>query len=156
MSDDIGTELPPDLFNALWYEDVTVEHGRAILIVTADENGWPHPALLSFREVGARDPNTIRVVTYNGSTTTRNMRENGKLTIVFVDERFTYYVKGTAREIPPHLTGAGEYFATMDVKITQILKDFTGSDEEGAYIISGITFHNPWPTGGRPAQTQQP
>ena len=152
MSDDIGRELPPDLFDALWYEDVTVERGRAILIVTADENGWPHPALLSFREVGARDPNTIRLVTYNGSTTTRNMRENGRTTIVFVDERFTYYVKGTAKEIPAHLTGTGEHFATMDVQITQILKDFTGSDEEGAYITSGITFHNPWPTGGRPAQ----
>ena len=152
MSDDIGTELPSDLFDALWYEDVTAERGRAILIVTADGSGWPHPALLSFREVGARDRNTVRVVTYDGSTTTRNMRENGKITVVFVDERFTYYVKGTAKEIPPHLAGTGEYFATMDVKITQILKDFTGADEEGAYITSGITFHNPWPAGGRPAQ----
>ncbi|MCY4582762.1 MAG: pyridoxamine 5'-phosphate oxidase family protein [Chloroflexi bacterium] len=152
MSDDIGRELPPDLFDALWNEDVTVERGRAVLIVTADENDWPHPALLSFREVGARAPNTIRVVTYNGSTTTRNMRENGRITLAFVDERFTYYVKGTAKEIPRHLAGASEYFATMDVRITQILKDFTGADEEGAYITSGITFHNPWPAGGRPAQ----
>ena len=55
MSDDVGRELPDDLFDALWYEDVTVERGKAILITTADANGWPHPALLSFREVGARD-----------------------------------------------------------------------------------------------------
>ena len=153
MSDDIGRELPPDLFDALWNEDVTTERGRAILIITTDATGWPHPALLSFREVGARDANTIRVITYNGSTTTRNMRDNGMITIAFVDERMTYYVKGTAKEIPPHLVGSSEYFATMDVNITQILKDFTGEDEEGAYITSGITFHNPWPTGGRPAQT---
>ncbi len=153
MSDDIGRELPPDLFDALWNEDVTTERGRAILIITTDANGWPHPALLSFREVGARDANTIRVITYNGSTTTRNMRDNGMITIAFVDERMTYYVKGTAKEIPPHLVGSSEYFATMDVQITQILKDFTGEDEEGAYITSGITFHNPWPTDGRPAQT---
>ena len=153
MSDDIGRELPPDLFDALWNEDVTTERGRAILIITTDANGWPHPALLSFREVGARDASTIRVITYNGSTTTRNMRDNGMITIAFVDERMTYYVKGTAKEIPPHLVGSSEYFATMDVQITQILKDFTGEDEEGAYITSGITFHNPWPTDGRPAQT---
>ena len=144
MSDDIGRELPPDLFDALWNEDVTTERGRAILIITTDATGWPHPALLSFREVGARDPNTIRVVTYNGSTTTRNMRDNSMITIAFVDERMTYYVKGTAKEIPPHLVGSPEYFATMDVNITQILKDFTGEDEAGAYITSGITFHNPW------------
>ncbi len=151
MSDDIGNELPDDLFDALWNEDVAGERGRAILITTADANGWPHPALLSFREVGARDRNTLRLVTYNGSTTTRNMRENGKVTVAFVDERMTYYVKGAAKEIPSHLVGAGPHFAVMDVRITQVLRDFTGADEAGAYITSGITFHNPW-AGGRPAQ----
>ncbi len=151
MSDDIGKELPDDLFDALWNEDVTGRRGRAILITTADSNGWPHPALLSFREVGARDRNTIRLITYDGSTTTTNMRENGKVTVVFIDERMTYYVKGAAKEVPAHLAGADPHFAIMDVRITQVLRDFTGEDEAGAYITSGITFHNPW-TGGRPAQ----
>ena len=151
MSDDIGKELPDDLFDALWNEDVTGRRGRAILITTADSNGWPHPALLSFREVGARDRNTVRLVTFNGSTTTRNMRENGKVTVIFVDERMTYYVKGAAKEIPAHRVGAGPHFATMDVTITQVLRDFTGADEAGAHITSGITFHNPW-NSGRPAQ----
>ena len=144
MSDDVGRELPDDLFDALWYEDVTVERGKAILITTADANGWPHPALLSFREVGARDRGTIRVVTYDGSTTTRNLRSNAKITLAFIDERMTYYVKGTAKEISSHLAGADPHFAIMDVAITQILRDFTGEDEAGAYITSGITFHNPW------------
>lgn len=151
MSDDIGNELPDDLFDVLWHEDVTGERGRAVLIATADSQGWPHPALLSFREVGARDRNTLRLITYDGSNTTRNMRDNGKVTVVFCDERMTYYVKGAAREVPAHLAGAGPHFAVMDVRVTQILRDFTGSDEAGAYVTSGITFHNPW-KGGRPAQ----
>jgi hypothetical protein len=151
MSDKIGNEMPDDLFDVLWNENVTDERGRAILITTADSGGWPHPALLSFREVGARDKNTVRLITYNGSTTTTNMRDNGKVTIAFVDERMSYYVKGLATEIPSHLTGADPHFATMDIKITQILRDYTGEDEAGAYITSGITFHNPW-TSGRPVQ----
>ncbi len=156
MSDDVGKELPDDLFDALWNEDVSAERGRAILILTADANGWPHPALLSFREVAARDRNTIRVATYAGSTTTRNMRENGKITLAFVDERMTYYVKGAAKEIPAHLAGAPPGLATLDVKITQILRDFAGADEAGAYITSGVTFHNPWPTADRAAQEPGP
>ncbi len=151
MSEDIGNELPDDLFDALWNEDASGERGRAILIATVDVNGWPHPALLSFREVGARDRRTIRLVTHSGSTTTRNMRDNGKVTVVFVDERMTYYVKGEAKEVPAHLAGAGPDFAVMDARITQALRDAAGSDEAGAYITCGITFHNPW-QGGRPAQ----
>lgn len=152
MSDDVGKELPDDLFDALWSEDVSAERGRAILILTADANGWPHPALLSFREVAARDRGTIRVVTYAGSTTTRNMRENGKITLAFVDERMTYYVKGAAKEIPSHLAGTPPQLATFDARIAQILRDFAGADEAGAYVTSGITFHNPWPTTERAAQ----
>lgn len=143
MSEDIGNQLPDDLFDVLWNEDVAAERGRAILIVTAGANGWPHPALLSFREVGARDRNTVRVVTYDGSTTTKNMRGNAKITLVFVDERMTYYVKGAAKEVPARFTGASPQFATMDVAITQILRDFAGEDERGARITSGITFHDP-------------
>lgn len=152
MSDDVGKELPDDLFDALWSEDVSAERGRAILILTADADGWPHPALLSFREVGARDRETIRVVTYAGSTTTRNMRENGVITLAFVDERMTYYVKARTKEVPAHLAGASPHFAVMDAKITHILRDAPGADEEGAYVTSGVTFRNPWPTADRPAQ----
>ena len=148
MSDDIGNRLPDDLFGALGNEDAAAERGRALLIATTDANGWPHPALLSFREVGARDRNTVRVVTYDASTTTMNMRENAKITLIFVDERMTYYVKGAAKEVPARLTGASPQFATMDVAITRILRDVAGEDERGAYITSGITFHNPRATAG--------
>ena len=140
MSDDIGNRLPDDLFNILRNEDVTLEQGRAILVNTIDGNGWPHSALLSYREVFAFDQTNILMVTYADSTTTRNMRANGKVTLNFVDERMSYYVKGSARENP----AAPDGFAGMYVSVVSVLRDFTESDEAGAYITTGMRFYNPW------------
>lgn len=143
MSKEVGPELPDDLFHALWDEDVSRQSGKAIVVVTVDPDGRPHPALLSFREVGARNRSTLRVVTHSNSRTTDNMRLNGIITLVFVDERMVYYVKGDAKEIPFVRAGTSQHYATMDMKVHQVLQDFVGADEAGSYITSGITFRRP-------------
>ena len=76
MSDDLGNNLPDDLYDTLLNEDVTISPGKAILINTSDTDGWPHPALLSYREVWATGRNTIRIQTYNGTNATRNLHSN--------------------------------------------------------------------------------
>jgi hypothetical protein len=143
MSEDLGNQLPQDLFDTLYIADPKAQGGTAIVVSTVDAEGWSHPALLSFREVGARDRETIRVVTFNGTGTTTNMRENGKLTLIFIDPTMVYYVKGTAKEIPAAQAGHSNNFATMDVSITSVLADFPGEGEESARITSGITFTLP-------------
>ena len=100
-------------------------------------------ALISFREVGARDRKTVRVVTFDGTRTTTNLRENGKLTLIFIDQKMVYYVKGTVKEIPAARAGHSPNFATMDMTVTQVLADFPGEGEEAARITSGITFTLP-------------
>ena len=142
MSKEIGNRLPDALYAKLHAAGPTDQSGQAIVISTVDESGWPHPALLSYREVSAADPTTLRVVTFDGTHTTANMRANGKLTLIFVDERMTYYVKGMATEVPAE---AGASFATMAVAIQQVLEDAPGAGEEGANITSGITFNETRP-----------
>tara|TARA_A100001037_G_scaffold56602_1_gene48869 strand:+ start:21429 stop:21881 length:453 start_codon:yes stop_codon:yes gene_type:complete len=144
MSDDLGNNLPDDLYDTLLNEDVTISPGKAILINTSDTDGWPHPALLSYREVWATGRNTIRIQTYNGTNTTRNLQSNGIITLIFIDSSMTYYVKGSAKEITSPSSSKANHLSVMDISITQILKDFTSEDEAGAYITTGITFHNPW------------
>ena len=143
MSLDLGKEIPDDLFHVLFTEDVSMESGRAIVIVTVDSGGFGHPALLSYKEVGARDRSTIRLVTFAGSNTTKNLRSNGQVTILFIDERMCYYIKGRASEIPSHRTDAPSHFATLDVSIETILAAAPGAGEEGARLTSGITYHMP-------------
>ena len=142
MSRELGNELPEDLFQALWSEDVSRQAGKVIVVSTVDAEGWAHPALLSYGEVGARDRSTLRVVTYAESRTTKNMRTNGKLTLIFIDERMTYYVKGTAKEVPSRRAGTPPQFATLDVAVHEVLADSAGADEGGAAIATGITFDN--------------
>jgi hypothetical protein len=143
MSTDLGSQLPHPLMDALREEDVTVERGRAILVITSDESGRAHPALLSYREVGIESDSKLCVVTYDGTSTTKNLRARQNVTLVFVDERFSYYVKGTATTASLKANGnAG--LAYFGVVVEQVLEDAPGADEVGAYITSGIEFHNPW------------
>ena len=140
MSVDLGNQLPDDLHHQLSEVDVSDQTGKVIPVCTVDEDGYAHPALLSYGEVGARDRSTIRVITFEGTKTTANLRANGKLTLLFVDEAMTYYVKGTAREIPPQRAGGGPEHAYMDVAVTHVLSDAPGAGEEGARITTGIMF----------------
>ncbi|MCI0821363.1 MAG: pyridoxamine 5'-phosphate oxidase family protein [Chloroflexi bacterium] len=139
MSKELGNELPDDLYRALSAGVAGAAAGTAIVVSTIDAEGWAHPALLSSGEVTARDRHTLRTVTYADSHTTANMRANGKVTLIFVDERMTYYVKGTAAEAPSP-AGTPEGFATMDVTVHQVLADAAGPSEGSATITSGITF----------------
>ena len=139
MSIELGNELPDDLYGALSAGAAGAASGTAIVVSTIDAEGWAHPALLSAGEVTARDRHTLRTVTYADSRTTANMRANGKVTLIFVDERMTYYVKGTAVETPSP-SGTSADCATMDVTVHQVLADSAGPGEGGARITSGITF----------------
>ena len=130
-------------------EDVTISPGKAILITTSDLDGWPHPALLSYREVCAIGRNTLRIQTYTGTYTTRNLQTNGIITLVFIDQTMTYYVKGTAAEELSISSLNSDNVTISNISISQILRDYTSQDEAGAYITTGITFHNPWQTKRR-------
>ena len=141
MSTELGNELPDDLYRALSARATGEASGTAIVVSTIDAEGWAHPALLSAGEVSARDRRTLRTVTYADSRTTGNMRANGKVTLIFVDERMTYYVKGTAAEAPSP-AGTSADLAIMDVTVHQVLADSAGPGEGGATITSGITFAN--------------
>lgn len=139
MSTELGSELPDDLYRALSAGAAGSAAGTAIVVSTIDAEGWAHPALLSSSEVSAHDQRTLRTLTYADSRTTGNMRANGKVTLIFVDERMTYYVKGTAAEAPSR-AGTPAGFSTMDVSVHQVLADAAGAGEGGATITSGITF----------------
>ena len=142
MSRELGDRLPDDLYDALRSGGVGIASGTAIVVLTIDANEWPHPALLSFGEVSAHDRRTIRTTTYAESHTTGNMRANGIVTLIFVDARMTYYVKGVATEVPSEREGRPADFVTMDVTVRHVLSDAAGPDEGGATITSGITFDN--------------
>lgn len=143
MSTRVGDQLPDDLFDALSGRDLAAVADRVVVVSTTDESGFPHPALLSFFEVVATDRRTIRLATYAESRTTRNATRDGRLTLIFVDAEFVYYVKGAVRQLAASM-GATPYNAKLDVLVQEVLRDAPDPVREpGAHIASGIRYVNP-------------
>lgn len=112
----------------------------ALVLCTIDPNGWPHPSMLSYFEVAARDPHNIRLAVYNGSRTCANMRERGKATLILVDEGLVCYVRGVVTEVAPVMRSA-PYNAALQMRVEQVVFDEPPPDlEPGAFVTSGITY----------------
>jgi pyridoxamine 5'-phosphate oxidase-like protein len=114
-----------------------------IQIFTVDTRGWAHPALLSYFEVVAADARRIRLATYASSATTANMRRNGRLTLVVIDTRVAYYVKGQVAELASTMR-ATDWNAAFECRVEEVLADEVNEEyEPGAYVGSGVTYYNP-------------
>ena len=97
MSKRLGNALPDELFARLHGADAGDWADQAVLIATVDAQLRPHPALLSFDELYAPDPRRLRLATYADSSTTRNLRERGTVTLCLVGPGAVWYVKARAR-----------------------------------------------------------
>ncbi len=143
MSTLIGAELPEALYAKLTGEALETVADRVILVLTVDEQGWAHPAMLSCFEVVALDRHTLRLATYRDSRTTANMRRNGKVTLLFVEDGAAYYVKGTATELAAKMAVTPEN-AKLNVRIEAVLVDRPDPRyEPEAEIVSGIVYRDP-------------
>lgn len=142
MSKVLGDELNDDLWQRLNGENLNSRADKVILITTVDESGRPHPAMLSYFEVVARDRRNIRMATYKDSNTTDNMRRNGKATLSVIDERIAYYIKGSVLEQKREMRSAA-HSAKLNLKVEAVLADEANEEfEPGAYVASGITYHS--------------
>lgn len=138
MSQLLGTELTEELFERLKGIDVGSKAGKAIILVSVDEVGWAHPAMLSYYEVVARDRSRIDLAIGKGSTTARNLRRTGKITLLITDSGMNYYLKGGVREIRESMEGVS-FMSLFRVELEKLLED----QEPDAAITSGVTFSRP-------------
>lgn len=144
MSKLIGNELPEMLYRRLAGVELSAWSNKAILVSTVDSHGFPHPAILSYCEVVARDARTLRLATYKDSSTTSNMRRNGKVTFIMIDERMAYYIKGNARELAREMN-CSPYNSKLECRVEQVLADEANEEfEPGVYITSGVTYQRPY------------
>src|SRR5512144_86847 len=135
MSRLIGTAITKELVERLSGNRVTAFEGRIIPIFTLDEKGWPHPALLSYYEIVARNATTLDVALWKDSSTAKNLRTSAKITIMITDRDINYYLKGTARELQYEMTGAPQV-SRFRVTVEEVLED----QEPNAQITSGLTY----------------
>ncbi|MFQ5795967.1 MAG: pyridoxamine 5'-phosphate oxidase family protein [Candidatus Bipolaricaulia bacterium] len=142
MSELTGNKLSDHLHELLNGENLEEKLWNAILIVTNGPEGWPHPAMLSYGEVVAIDPGTLRLVTWEGTTTTGNLKRNPNVTLILVDREGAYYIKGRAEplgKISERISELGDKRVSMSVfqmGITRVLEDVNRLTP----LITGITY----------------
>jgi Pyridoxamine 5'-phosphate oxidase len=135
MSQVLGNQLTEELFHRLKGEAMASKEGKAIVIVTTDEAGWPHPGMLSYHEVVAKDRSSIDLAVGRQSTTARNLRRTGKITLLITDSDVNYYVKGDARQVKESMDDVS-FMSLFRVTVEHLLEDL----EPDAVVTSGVTF----------------
>lgn len=116
-------------------DDVESHEGKIIPIFTIDESGWAHPALLSYYEVVAKDRFTLDMALWKESSTAKNLRRMGKVTLMMSDAGVNYYLKGRAQQLEYELTGAAPV-SRFRITLEQIIED----QEPNAEITTGLTY----------------
>jgi len=135
MSRLLGNELTKALLKRLNGQDVGVYEGKIIPIFTLDESGWPHPALLSYYEVVAKNSTTIDIALWKNSSTAKNLRQTNKITFLITDKGVNYYLKGKVKELQTEIPGV-PLQSRFRVTTEQLLED----QEPNAEITSGLTY----------------
>jgi hypothetical protein len=135
MSKFIGKDLPAALQARLGGAEVATHEGKIIPIFTIDEAGWAHPALLSYYEIVAKGPSTLDMALWKDSSTSKNLRQAGKVTLMISDKSVNYYLKGSVKELEYEMTGAAPV-SRFRVTLEQVIED----QEPNAEITTGLTY----------------
>jgi hypothetical protein len=142
MSKRLEPVLTDRLFHLLNGEHLDEHLSKVMLLITIDDKGWPYAAMLSHLEVIASGRTNLRLAPWSNSTTTANLRQNGKVSLLVVDEGLACYIQGAATELARDLEGFPG-MAKINLKIESILEDKALDYEGSARITSGIRFENP-------------
>ncbi len=139
MSRSLGPALPPDLAARLSQAELSRHLGKAIPLITVDAAGFPHPMLLSYLEVRAADPKTLRIVMGGRSRSARNLLERQVATFLIVEPEATVYIKARAVEGPRSVPGLPD-FALFVLTVEDVLEDAPAEWEGGMRITGGVAY----------------
>ena len=135
MSQLLGKELPAVLKQRLSGSEIDEHEGKIIPIFTIDNAGWAHPALLSYYEIVAKDVSILDMALWKDSSTSKNLRQAGKITLMITDKGVNYYLKGSARETQYEMPGAAPV-SRFRVTLDEVIED----QEANAEITTGLTY----------------
>jgi hypothetical protein len=136
MTRSLGDRLPEPLRQLLDGSDMAGREGLTFLLVTSDESGWPHMAMLSVGELVAADAQTLRAALWLHSSTTKNLSRDGRGMLAIVANGNGYYVRLAALRGPDLDLGADGRLAYFSLRVEDVLEDAA----EYATLTSGVTF----------------
>ena len=139
MSRSLGPRLPADLLARLSQADLAPHLVKTIPLITLDAQGRPHPMLLSYLEVRAHDPQTIRIVISARSRSARNLSERRVATLLLVEPEHTVYVKARTRTGPAPVEDLPDC-GLFVLGVEDVLEDAPAEWESGLRISGGLRY----------------
>jgi hypothetical protein len=140
VSRSLGSQLPDALLARL-VADPAERLGEAVVLVTVDAFGRPHPALVSYGELLALDPTRLRLGLHAGTRSATHLRDAGRVALAFADVELNLYVKADAVPLPEAPGHPG--LARFELHVWDVLEDRAEGEEAGAHLTGGITFRLP-------------
>lgn len=133
MSTSFGNKLPPRVLGSL-HHDNTERENSAIFLLTSDDSGVPHVALLSPFQVVTTSPKTFMVSVHKGTRSQKFLEKQKKGTLIIQMQPAVDYVKFRVEEAAGWSSARDEilYSATP----LDVLEDYS----DKAPFISELRF----------------
>ena len=140
----VSDNLPDDALALLRPGNLEEKQNRVVQIITVDEEGWANAGMLSYADVIAKDGGNLDLATWGDGECATDLRRNGRITLLVIDEDMAYYVKGRAREVQATgeaLTdvnddGGHSALAYFHITVQGVFEDRIPT----AKVLGGVTF----------------
>ncbi|MEI2603576.1 pyridoxamine 5-phosphate oxidase [Erwinia aphidicola] len=126
--------LPPALLTLLDGSLPASHRFQAIRLSSVGQNGWPYAAQLSLGEIIATSPTELLFAIWPHSTTTQNLRRDGKITLALVLNDAVIEIQALAVARPETLTDLA--LAVFRAEVKQVI----AHRAPYATVVSGLTF----------------
>jgi hypothetical protein len=130
-----GNATPAPIRSLLEGADIEALEGLTFLLLTTNDDGWPHLAMLSVGELVAAGERDLRAALWPGSSAARNLARTGQCTLAVIHGEVGYYLRCSARE-GPDLKIEGGRLAYFELRVEEALEDVVPY----ATLTSGVTF----------------
>ncbi len=140
----VSDSLPGDALALLRPGNLATKQNRVVQMITVDEEGWANAGMLSYADIIAKDGENLDLATWGDGECAADLRRNGRITLLVIDEDMAYYLKGRAREIEvpgdalTDVNDAGSHsaLAYFHITVQGVFEDRVPT----AKVLGGVTF----------------
>jgi hypothetical protein len=136
MPRSVGDQLPDSVRLLLDGSDLAGREGLTFLLLTTDDDGWPHLAMLSVGELLSTDSRTLHAGLWLHSSTSKSLGDHRRAMLAIVTNGTAYYIQVEAIRGPDLDRGPDGRLAHFVLHIRDVQED----SAEYATLTSGVTF----------------
>jgi hypothetical protein len=135
VNETIEPQLTASVISLLSGTELESALGTTFELITVDEQGWPHVALLSIGEILATGPSSLRLALWASSGTAANLSRTARALLTFVHDHRYHKVRLTATQTGSPAAGSRPLAAFL-VTVVEVQVD----EVPYATVTGGITF----------------